>query len=207
MPTRMELLRLKKRINLAEKGHTLLKEKRDAMVMEFMKYVSNAREISGKAGEQLSKARESSTIACGVSGSSEVSSSAHASQCGVSADVSFKNVMGVSVPQISLPEVERSVGDRGYGLLLSSPSIDEAALEWERALAETIKLAEAENALSALAVETKKTKRRVNALEYRVLPSLRKNLKHVRMRLDELERENFYRLKSVKKKKKQEYLG
>jgi len=136
-----------------------------------------------------------------MAGSPEVSSAAYASQRGVSADVGFKNVMGVNVPQIQLPDLERGLSERGWGLLLSSPSIDKAAEESEKALSEVIKLAEAETALSALALETQRTKRRVNALEYRVLPKLMKNRKYIRMRLEELERENFVRLKAVKNKK------
>jgi len=201
VPTRMELLRIKNRIKLAEKGHRLLKEKRDALVMEFMKHVKDAQDVSEKASKQLEVMQESVLIARAMAGSPEVSSAAYASQRGVSADVGFKNVMGVNVPQIQLPDLERGLSERGWGLLLSSPSIDKAAEESEKALSEVIKLAEAETALSALALETQRTKRRVNALEYRVLPKLMKNRKYIRMRLEELERENFVRLKAVKNKK------
>jgi V/A-type H+-transporting ATPase subunit D len=124
----------------------------------------------------------------------------------------MRSIMGVNVPIIELPEVlSREVTERGYGLMDSSSAVDSCARRFEEALAKIIKLAELEEAVRNLAGEVEKTKRRVNALEYvektkrRVnaleyvmIPRLKTTRKYIQMRLEEMERENFTRLKKIK---------
>ena len=119
----------------------------------------------------------------------------------VDVSVEYKNVVGVKVPQLTAPALVRTPEERNIGIISAHPMVETAALEHERLLEKMLKLMEVESSLRALASETKKTKRRVNALEYNVIPKLKGTQKHIRMRLDELEREDFYRLKMFKARK------
>ena len=107
--------------------------------------------------------------------------------------------MGVHVPALELKDgLARKVTERGYGLTDSSAAVDRSAKSFEEALEKILKLAELEEAVRNLAGEVEKTKRRVNALEYIMIPSLKATRKYIRMRLEEMERENFGRLKKIK---------
>lgn len=200
-PTRMELLAIKKKIGFAEKGHKLLKEKRDALAMEFMDYVKKAEDIAEGSSNQLTLARKTLTYAYASSGAMEVGSSALAATREMNFNLGHKNVMGVDVPEFSLGEIQRSPTERGYGLTFTSPVIDDAASEYEDALGRIVEFAGVEKALMILSGETLKTRRRVNALERKVLPELINTEKYIRLRLEEINRENFFRLKIMKKKK------
>jgi len=197
----MELLKIRGKIKLAEKGHKLLKERRDALVMEFMKYVDRYEEASGAAARSLSGAEESYSMASALEGSAALASASLAAARDLEVGVDEKNVMGVPVPALSAEGFQRRSGERGFDLAFTSPVVDEVAARYEGALGELVELAETENALLALANETRKTRRRVNALERRVIPSLARSRKMIQMRLEELERENFFRLKTMKRKK------
>lgn len=200
-PTRMELLLVKKKIDLAGKGHKLLKEKRDALAMEFMKYVSSAEEKASESFKQTRRAKTALSVAYAQAGPIQVSSAAVAAQADLAFNLGHKNVMGVSIPEITIQDTVRSPDKRGYGLTFTPPSIDSAAGEYEKALAKTVEFASLENALSILSQETLKARRRVNSLERRVIPELKNTEKYISMRLEELSRENFFRMKVMKKKK------
>ncbi|MFH1056103.1 MAG: V-type ATP synthase subunit D [Candidatus Altiarchaeota archaeon] len=200
-PTRMELLQVKNKLRLAEKGHRLLKEKRDTLVMEFMNLTKEAVGVDEAASEHMKKARHAYAISSAVAGSRELMSAAMASEGDMEADVEFRNVMGIQLPAITLEERLRQIDQRGFGIISTDPTVDTVAGEYERAIQEMVKLAETEYSMLALSGEVKKTRRRVNALEYKVIPQLRSTQKYIRMRLDEMEREGFYRRKLVKKKK------
>ncbi len=199
-PTRMELLRIKNRLRLAEKGHRLLKEKRDTLIMEFMNLAREAEEVSGGAYSQAERARRSYGVASALAGSSQLLSASLAGGEGVEAGVEYRNVMGIRLPKISLEERLGEIDERGYGLINTHPAVDSVAREYEKLMRETVKLAEVEQSMLALSSEVKKTKRRVNALEYKVIPQLANTRKYIRMRLEELEREDFYMRKMIKKK-------
>lgn len=200
-PTRMELLVIKKKKALAEKGHKLLKEKRDALAMEFMTYVKKAEDVASDTSDKLAQARRKLTLAYATAGALEVSSSAVAAQEEITFNLGHKNVMGVAVPQLSLGETHRRADARGYGLTFTSPAVDEAAEGYEDAISDLVEFAGVERALTVLSEETLKTRRRVNALERRVIPELSNTEKYIRFRLEEINRENFFRLKVMKKKK------
>jgi V/A-type H+-transporting ATPase subunit D len=106
--------------------------------------------------------------------------------------------MGVRVPIIEMDKAERTVIRRGYGFVDTSSKLDEACWKMEQTLAMIVRLAEVEETVRKLAIEVEKTKRRVNALEYIVIPRLKATVKYIRMRLDEIERESFTRLKKIK---------
>ena len=198
-PTRMELLRLRRREQLAVKGHDLLREKRDALIAEFLDVVGEVRDARMVAEEDLKEAFEYLIIAQAGLGVEEVRQLSLMTAREIPMDFSMRSIMGVNVPIIELPEdLSREVTERGYGLMDSSSAVDSCAKRFEEALAKLIKLAELEEAVRNLAGEVEKTKRRVNALEYVMIPRLKTTRKYIQMRLEEMERENFTRLKKIK---------
>ena len=197
-PTRMELLKLGRRIKLAEKGHKLLKEKRDALVSEFLDVVQRVHESRDSSNEKLAEAFRDLLMAQAVMGSDAVWQISQVTGQEIKIDVDTMNIMGVKVPMIVTEDVKRSMIDRGYGFADTSSKLDDAARNFEVAIGEVIKLAEVQQSVESLASEVIKTKRRVNALEYIVIPRLKATAIHIRMRLAEMERENFTRLKKIK---------
>jgi V/A-type H+-transporting ATPase subunit D len=109
-----------------------------------------------------------------------------------------KNIMGVVVPQIDSSKVRKSVVDRGYGVLGTSTVIDETASAFEELVEAIIESAEIETTMKRLLDEIEKTKRRVNALEFKVIPELTEARDFIKMRLDEMEREELFRMKRIK---------
>ncbi len=197
-PTRMELLKLRQRVGLAQKGHDLLKEKMDALVIEFFEVLRRIQEARTKALEQLSIAHRTLSMCFAVVGTLETKQASKETKRELQVDISTRHIMGIAVPAVEVGEVERNALVRGYGLHMTSSVLDEASREFERALKLLIELAELEESAFAIARELEKTKRRVNALEYILIPRLKEAIKFIMMRLDEMERENFSRLKRIK---------
>ena len=194
-PTRMELLRLKTKLTLAIKGHRLLKQKRDALIMEFFNILEEVKERRKKTEEELAKAFKSLILAEATLGTIKVSDAAMAVTATNNLDVESRNIMGVKVPVLSLGETKRSLLERGYGLLDTSSQLDDAASRFEEVLTTVAQLAES---IRLLAEEIESTKRRVNALESTLIPRLSNTVRYIRLRLDEMERENFFKLKRIK---------
>jgi H(+)-transporting ATP synthase, vacuolar type, subunit D len=115
-----------------------------------------------------------------------------------------KNIMGVVVPQIESSKVKKDLDERGYGLLGSSARIDEAADAYEELIESIILAAEVETAMKKMLKEIEVTKRRVNALEFKLLPDLYENQEYIEQKLEEQEREEIFRLKKIKAKKEAE---
>jgi V/A-type H+-transporting ATPase subunit D len=115
-------------------------------------------------------------------------------------DLNFmiKNIMGVSVPIMKIENLVRRINERGYGFLSTNAKLDDAAKSFEESILLIVKLAEVEESVRRIAEEVEKTKRRVNALEYIVIPRLKATIKHIEMRMEEIERESFLRLKKIK---------
>jgi V/A-type H+-transporting ATPase subunit D len=199
-PTRMELINIKNRIKLAEKGHRLLKQKRDVLILEFFAILEKARDLRGNLNTQTRKAYNALAVAEAYHGFFEVESAALAVSKASDVEIRVKNVMGVKVPDIRGRYVAKTAFERGYGILGTSAKLDEAAGAFEETLVTVIELAKTEDALKKLLREIEKTKRRVNALQYVVMPRLRRQSKYISMRLDEMERETFFTLKMIKRK-------
>jgi V/A-type H+-transporting ATPase subunit D len=113
-------------------------------------------------------------------------------------DFTTKNIMGVSVPIMNIENPVRKINERGYGFLSTTAKLDDAAKSFEESLSVIVRLAEVEESVRRIAEEVEKTKRRVNALEYIVIPRLKATIKHIEMRMEEIERESFMRLKKIK---------
>jgi V/A-type H+-transporting ATPase subunit D len=198
-PTRTELIAIKRKIALYDRGYKLLKMKRDGLVLEFFNILSKARDIRSKIIADYKKAEEKLVIATGVDGETSVRSAAFARREDPKVTMGSKNVMGTLVPTtLQSATVKRRIDKRGYGVIRMSVRIDEATDAYEQLVEDIIVAAELETTLRRLIEEIEKNKRIVNALEFRILPELRKNESFIRTRLEEMERENVFRLKRIK---------
>jgi len=196
-PTRMELLKLRKRRVLAEKGHDLLEEKRDALVMEFFKLIEVRRGLKKELEEKVKMAYKSLIEAQMIMGRSGVENASYSVAEMADVPVDTKNIMGANIP--IMEEIAPREGvERGYGYASTSAKLDEAANHFEEVLKHIFKLAECDGAIRMLAQEVEKTKRRVNALENIFIPKLSATQNYIEMHLEELEREDFFRRKRIK---------
>ena len=197
-PTRSQLLLVRRTRRTAERGHRLLKLKRDALIVEFFRVLDRAKKMRSNLVEKYRVANERIAIARAVEGSIGVRSAAYAMRTRPTLDLKTRNVMGIVVPRIEAQKVRKSVTDRGYGIIQTTARIDEAAEAYEDLVENVIVAAEIETTMRRLIEEIEKVKRRVNALEYRVIPELKSTEAWIRQRLDEMERDNFMRLKHFK---------
>ena len=197
-PTRSELISLKRRIALSERGYKILKMKRDGLIIEFFKVLAAAKDSRGDLLKKFEHAGEMMAMANTVEGTIGVKSAAFAVQEVPDITLSSKNIMGVVVPEIESTSVKKSLIDRGYGMLGTTSIIDETASAYEDLVEAVIESAEIETTMKKLLEEIESTKRRVNALEFKVIPELTEARDFIKMRLDEMEREELFRLKKIK---------
>lgn len=198
-PTRMELLKLKQREKLAVKGYSLLKEKRNALIMEFFNILERVKGSRDNVSQKLQEAYQDLTAAQIIMGDLAVKKAAMSVTESVDVDIDSRSVMGVVVPLIESETAQRTIVERGYGFMDTSVKLDEAAKKFEESIQLIIELGEIEKTILLLAGEIESTKRRVNALEHIIIPRLENTVKYIEMRLEEMERENFVRLKMIKK--------
>ena len=197
-PTRSELINLKRKIQLSERGYKILKMKRDGLIMEFFKILANAKDTRGELLTRYQHAIDMMAVANTVEGAIGVKSAAFSVKEVPEITLKSKNIMGVVVPQIESSKVRKSLVARGYGVLGTSTVIDETASSFEELVESIIESAEIETTMKRLLDEIEKTKRRVNALEYKVIPELTQARDFIKMRLDEMEREELFRMKRIK---------
>lgn len=197
-PTRSELIELKRKINLSEGGHKLLKMKRDGLIMEFFEILDKAKNVRSELDDEHRVAKEKIGITMAVDGEITVRSTAFALKDSPEILLQSKNIMGVVVPEIESSRVKKAINERGYGVIGTSSSIDEAAGSFESLVEKIISAAEIETTMKKLLDEIEGTKRRVNALEFKVIPELQEAAAFIRLRLEEMERENTFRLKRIK---------
>lgn len=198
-PTRMELLTLKDRTKLAVKGHGLLKEKRDALIKEFFDILDRVKGIRENAERSLKEANDALVEAQIVMGDLAVKKASLSVKESVDVDITSRSIMGVSVPVTNVViDEDRSIIDRGYGFADTTIQLDEAAKKFEESVKYLIELGEVEKTIFLLAEEIESTKRRVNALEHIMIPRFKNTEKYIDMRLQEMERENFVRLKMIR---------
>ena len=203
-PTRKNLMAIEDRIELSERGHDTLEQKRDGLIMEFMDILDQAQDVRSEVSENYETAQRKIDMARAMEGDVAVRGAAAALKEHPEITTQSKNIMGVVVPQIESSKVQKSLDERGYGLLGSSARIDEAADAYEELLEKIILAAEVETVMKKMLTEIETTKRRVNALEFTLLPSLYENQEYIEQKLEEQEREEIFRMKKIKAKKEEE---
>jgi len=198
-PTRMELTRLKKRLQVARRGHKLLKDKLDELMKQFLDLVRKNKELREKVEEMLMKAHQDFLIARAVMSSEGLEAALMLPKQCISLDVSTQNIMSVEVPVLKFTTSSSDESDiYPYGFASTSGELDGAILTLSKVLPYMLELAQMEKSSQLLAQEIEKTRRRVNALEYVMIPQLTETIKYISMKLDENERGNITRLMKVK---------
>ncbi len=200
-PTRAELLERRAQIKLAEQGMDLLKQKRDALLIEFMGVMDETLRLSESLQKSVSEAQYSLAVAKAVDGVVALRSTGMATKGEIVVDMTGTKIMGVSVPVVTKGESPiKSSFTRGYAVTGVSSRVDETADKFERILDVIIEYADIETRLKRLGEEIQKTNRRVNALEQVTVPQLTEQVSYIRQTLDERAREDLFRLKKVKAK-------
>lgn len=197
-PTRIELLKIKKQEVLARRGHDLLEEKLDALILEFLKDIDLYRREKEGVWERLSLAVGYLTDAALVIGNRNIEEIALSSPAMPDIAMESRTVMGVKVPLIVMPEKEGQAVLPGYGYLGTTARLDEAVSAFRSVTADLLRLAEREGTVRRLAEEIKVTRRRVNALEHILIPRLEATRQSIEMHLEEREREDLFRRKRTK---------
>jgi V/A-type H+-transporting ATPase subunit D len=197
-PTRMEMLRLKRRVTMAVRGHRLLKDKRDQLMKEFLKLIRENKALREELEGKLNKAFQSFLIANAMMSSEVLEEALMYSQGQTAVDVKLVTTMGVTVPKFELQKQGEEGDVYSYGFVGTSSELDASLGIFEAVLPLMLKLAEVEKAVELMADEIEKTRRRVNALEYVMIPNLQKTVKSIAMKLSEQERSNTTRLMKIK---------
>ncbi|OLS33213.1 MAG: V-type ATP synthase subunit D [Candidatus Heimdallarchaeota archaeon AB_125] len=196
--TRMELLNTRSRIKLAQKGHDLLKEKMDALVIELYAIKDEVRDARKQVEEELMIAYQSLAKAEMIVGPDKIRDLAQYAPAVLEITPQTVSIMGVRSPKFIVNEIQKEGEDVFYGLTSSSAQLDRSIVYFRKSLRTLMIIAEKMTLLEKLAVEINKTKRRVNALNYILIPKLLTTAKFIASTLEEQERETFSRLKRVK---------
>jgi V/A-type H+-transporting ATPase subunit D len=202
--TRSEELKLKEQIDLAENGHSILEQKRDGLIHEFMEVVDEAQDINQEMADLYREARLKLLLTEVYDGESSLRANALNTVNGSELEMASQNIMGVKVPEVESIEVSRGLIDREYGLNQSSSRIDATADKFEELLEKVVDAAETQTKIMRLLTEIEKTKRRVNALEHKVIPEMNEALDQVSQELMEREREETFRMKKIKEMQEEE---
>ena len=198
-PTRMELTRLKGRLRTARRGHKLLKDKRDELMRQFMDMVRKNRQLRKKVEEGLAGANAALAVASAVMSPEMLQQALLYPKQGVELDMEFKNIMSVYVPVYSFKTKNAdAAGIFPYGFAQTSGELDDALEALSAVFQDMLELAQAEKTTQLLAEEIEKTRRRVNALEYVMIPELETNIRMISMKLEENDRATKVRLMKVK---------
>ncbi len=198
-PTRMELTRLKGRLKTAQRGHKLLKDKRDELMKQFMDVVRENRALRRRVEEALMRAHGSFTVASAIMSAEMLEQALMYPKQSVELDMTFENVMSVDVPRYRFHTKHDDPSQiYPYGFAQTSGELDDAVSELAGVFQDMLKLAQIEKTSQLLAEEIEKTRRRVNALEYVKIPQMQASIKYITMKLDENERANTIRLMKVK---------
>ena len=203
-PTRSEELRLKESIELASNGHSILEQKRDGLIHEFMEVVGDAQDVNQELAELYSEARLKLMLTEVYDGEDALRANALTTKNGSEVKLESQNIMGVKVPEIESIEVSRGLMEREYGLTDSSSRIDATADKYEELLEKVVDAAETQTKIMRLLNEIEKTKRRVNALEHKIIPEMEQGLSKVSQLLEEREREETFRMKKIKEMQEEE---
>ena len=198
-PTRMELTRLKGKLRTAQRGHKLLKDKRDELMKQFLETVREVRSLRAEVEEDLMKVHGSFTVASALMSSQALEQALMYPKQSVELTMTFQNIMSVNVPVYDFQTKTKSDADiYPYGFAATSGELDAAVDALGHVFRKMLKLAQIEKSAQLMAEEIEKTRRRVNALEYVKIPEMQESIKYITMKLEENERANTIRLMKVK---------
>lgn len=193
-PTRGELLAIKRRIIISERAYTVLKRKMDGLMFELMRRLESARDVENALYKDYILARQELAVATMMVGELGVAIAAESIEAAPVLERTETNVFGVRLPAFRVERVARSLDERGYSLLGTTPVIDDLVEANEDLVRSTVAAAEAEAGIRLLTDELVRTRRRVRALEHRVLPELRETRNHIELQREELDIEEHARL-------------
>ncbi|WP_062354988.1 V-type ATP synthase subunit D [Bacillus kwashiorkori] len=198
--TRMELSNLKKRLEIAERGYKLLKDKQDELMRQFIVLIKKNKQLRSEVESELETSFKNFFLASSVMSPEMLEEAVCFPKESINLEIKQKNVMSVHVPVMNFKRKLASDGGSiyPYGFVQTSAELDEAIGTLYSIMPKLLELAEVEKACQLMADEIEKTRRRVNALEYRTIPDLEETIKFIRMKLDESERSTITRLIKVK---------
>lgn len=185
-PTRIALLGLKKELKTAQKGHKLLKDKRDGLVKKFMAVIYEAKAVREGVEERLGSAFDSYTRASAMINAVSLDTAFLAPNAQIDLDVKVKSIMSVKIPEFG---IEKSGSAFSYGMFETTGDLDNAIVKFDEVVVDILRLAELEKTAENLADEIEKTRRRVSALENVRIPNLKETIKFITMQLDERNRD------------------
>lgn len=198
-PTRMVLNQQKARLKTALRGHKLLKDKRDELMRQFMDVVRKNRELRTRVEEGLTEAFSALTVASAIMSPDMLEQAILYPRQSVELSMQFKNIMSVNVPEYDFKTKTEDIGDiYPYGFAQTSGELDDALAILSRVFEDMLELAQVEKTMQLMAEEIEKTRRRVNALEYVMIPEAQENIKYISMKLEENDRSSKVRLMKVK---------
>lgn len=198
-PTRMVLNQLKGRLKTARRGHKLLKDKRDELMRQFMDVVKLNKQLRTRVEDGLTAAFAAQQVASSIMSPEMLEQALIYPRQSVELEMSFKNIMSVNVPVYSFKTANNDPSEiYPYGFAQTSGELDDALSQLSKVFEDMLELAQVEKTMQLLAEEIEKTRRRVNALEYVMIPELEENIRYITMKLEENENSTKVRLIKVK---------
>lgn len=195
-PTRMELQKTKKRLATATRGHKLLKDKQDEMARQFMVYIRKDRALRREIESLLGEAMGKMSLAEAQMGTTALEEALMISAAAEPPELSTGNIMSMKVPKIT--PAKKTSGEISYGFAFTSEKLDDAYLAINELVPKLYELAAVEKTCDMLSDEMERTRRRVNALEYVMIPEMQATIKYITAKLEDNERSNTIRLMKVK---------
>lgn len=181
----MALMDLKRRTKSAQRGHKLLKDKQDGLMQEFLTVIRSAKELRSKVEGEIGQAFHQFLLASAWLTDAQLENALSSPEAKISLEVETKNVMSVRIPFFT---IRKEGNPRAYGFSGTNALLDEAVTKFDELFETLIELAQIEKQAESLAIELETTRRRVNALEHKMIPDLLETVKYITMKLDESER-------------------
>ena len=200
-PTRMELSTLKDRLKVAQNGYDLLKDKQDELMRQFIELIKDNNQLRNEVEDELSGALSNFVLASSSMNDAFMEEIVALPSKQVNLEIAKKNIMSVDVPKMSFSyddDNQKSDNEVKYGYLNTSSELDDAIEVLNDVMPKLLKLSEIEKTCQLMATEIESTRRRVNALEYRMIPNIKETIKYIQMKLDEIERASITRMIKVK---------
>ncbi|AMC01778.1 V-type ATP synthase subunit D [Aerococcus viridans] len=200
-PTRMELSTLKERLKVAQNGYDLLKDKQDELMRQFIELIKENNQLRNEVEDELSGALGNFVLASSSMNDAFMEEIVALPTKQVNLEIAKKNIMSVDVPKMSFSyddDNQDSDNEVKYGYLNTSSELDDAIEVLNDVMPKLLKLSEIEKTCQLMATEIESTRRRVNALEYRMIPNIKETIKYIQMKLDENERASITRMIKVK---------